>query len=233
MTTDLEGIPILNDANDENDESSSLLLQRHGICCVKLPDDFDTQRWSAEFSQVTPMNLQFEGDGEYAFYRNIMDEEEFPFDSMVRNSTAIGRAILQNFPVQDLSELRLDDAFCVHYNMDQHDTSGAKHKDPSDITINMCLHKSKDTEGSYVLFYGTKKLSSTPIRNNEANDDDKPQPPLFDRFLVNQKPGYATIHFGDHLHETTPLVRGSRTNIVLTYWYTDTSRSDVATRTCY
>jgi hypothetical protein len=113
--------------------------------------------------------------------------------------------------------------------MNQYDTSGAKHMDPSDITINMCLHKSDDAEGSYVLFYGRKKLNGT-----EGDDDEKNNGlPLYDRFLANQRPGYATIHFGDHPHETTPLLRGSRTNIVLTYCYTDTSRSDVATRTCY
>jgi hypothetical protein len=54
-----------------------------------------------------------------------------------------------------------------------------------------------------------------------------------EKFLVEQIPGYATIHFGHHPHETTPLQQGSHTNIIFTYWYTDPTKSDVATRTCY
>ena len=233
--TDLEGIPILNNSdNDDNDDDETdnnmILLERHGICCVKIPTHLlDVQYWAKELSQVTPMNLQFEGDNEYPFYRNIMEEDKFPFNAIL--SSQIGQSIIQHFPIQQQSEIRLDDAFCVHYNMDQYDTSGAKHMDPSDITINMCLHKADDTEGSYVLFHGTKQLSSSSSASTE--DERQQLPALYDRFLVNQRPGYATIHFGDHPHETTPLLKGSRTNVILTYCYTDTSRSDVATRTCY
>lgn len=238
-----EGIPVVSDDRE---------LERRGICRVPISKELDCDRWADELSQVTPMNLAFEGDGEYAFYRNILDEPEFPFRKILfaNNSndndndnndsdglSEIGRAMLTNFPVlpeneqasldaTSLSrELRLDDAFCVHYNMDQDDTSGAKHMDPSDITINMCLHKAKDTRGSYVLFYGTKQLLQGGTAAAGGADTA--------RFLVPQIPGFATIHFGDHFHETTSLRRGSRTNIILTYLYTDTTRSDASTRNCY
>lgn len=95
--------------------------------------------------------------------------------------------------------------------------------DPSDVTINLCLDKSDDCEGSHVWFHGTKALTNVP-------DADAPKP---DQFLVRQDAGYATIHWGDHWHETTPLKAGRRTNIVLTFWYADASRSNVASRTCY
>lgn len=282
-------------------------LLKRGICKVKLPETLDAERcrWADELSQVTPLMLGFEGDGEYAFYRNILDEPEFPFDAILGNTNTgglseIGKAILRHFPIlpgtiepapttpstvspdTDLcgilsQEIRLDDAFCVHYNMNQDDTSGAKHVDPSDITINMCLQKSGDARGSYVLFHGTKQLESqefqefkrrtegveksepgsaagsirvhkvsakdigTTNRNNNNADDDNLRapfavptpPPREERFLVPQVPGYAIIHFGDHPHETTPLRRGNRTNVVLTYLYTDSTRSDAATRSCY
>eukprot|EP00547_Thalassionema_nitzschioides_P006256 CAMPEP_0194219026 /NCGR_PEP_ID=MMETSP0156-20130528/25054_1 /TAXON_ID=33649 /ORGANISM="Thalassionema nitzschioides, Strain L26-B" /LENGTH=46 /DNA_ID= /DNA_START= /DNA_END= /DNA_ORIENTATION= len=42
--------------------------------------------------------------------------------------------------------------------MSQHDTSGEKHVDPSDITVNMCFEKSENVEGSEVLFYRTRPL---------------------------------------------------------------------------
>jgi hypothetical protein len=280
-----EGLPIV--TNDRE------LLQR-GICRVRIPEELDADRWAEELSQVTPMILGFEGDGEYAFYRNILDEPEFPFETILfgscsRNSddnkvevitraeepepitnggvSEIGRSILECFPIlpgnpepatvkidadatadrysEILSrELRLDDAFCVHYNMDQDDTSGAKHMDPSDITINICLHKSKDARGSFVLFHGTKHLEQMHPNDDDESTDIKALIPIpavptilpagkEDRFLVPQREGYATIHFGDHPHETTPLRRGSRTNIILTYLYTDPTRSDAASRSCY
>jgi len=54
------------------------------------------------------------------------------------------------------------------------------------------------------------------------------------RFLVPQEKGFATIHFGDHPHETTTLLNGGkRTNVILTYCYVDKSKSDVDKRSCY
>ena len=247
-----EGTPVVSDDRE---------LLRRGICRVKISEKLDAERWADELSQVTPLILAFEGDGEYAFYRNILEEPEFPFPLILFGGnndelSEIGRAILKHFPVlSDKSrasleaevlsrELRLDDAFCVHYNMDQDDTSGAKHMDPSDITINMCLHKSKDARGSYVLFHGTKQLKGLEGDGSASSGADTTAPngkdgsrdngtPTEDRFLVSQTPGYATIHFGDHPHETTHLRSGSRTNIILTYLYTDPTRSDASTRSCY
>ena len=280
---EVEKIPVISD---------DVELLKRGICCVKIPERIDIDFWAKELSQLTPMILGFEGDGEYSFYRNIMDEPDFPFDMLLfeevkqkkqlqqqeesysssskvlQELSDIGKAMIRYFPIitqrqqehkdqQNLvkylsEELQLDDAFCVHYNMDQEDTTGKKHIDPSDITINMCLQKSDETEGSYVLFYGMKKLLNVvddvdndkekeeeEVQNNiddeavNENDSDKQNRIHENRFYVSQKPGYATIHFGDHTHETTALHHGSRTNIILTYVYTDPNRSDVATRTCY
>ena len=280
---EVEKIPVISD---------DVELLKRGICSVKIPERIDIDFWAKELSQLTPMILGFEGDGEYSFYRNIMDEPDFPFDMLLfeevkpkkqlqqqqespsssskvlQELSDIGKAMIRYFPIitqrqqehkdqQNLveylsEELQLDDAFCVHYNMDQEDTTGKKHIDPSDITINMCLQKSDETEGSYVLFYGMKKLLNVvddvdndkekeeeEVQNNidddavNENDSDKQNRIHENRFYVSQKPGYATIHFGDHTHETTALHHGSRTNIILTYVYTDPNRSDVATRTCY
>lgn len=230
-----EGISVVSDDKE---------LLRKGVCRAKISESIDIDRWAEELSQVTPFNLAFEGDGEYAFYRNILEEPEFPFEKILfgenqSEASEIGNAILKHFPIlpgkpsldaELLSrELRLDDAFCVHYNMDQDDTSGAKHMDPSDITINMCLEKSHDTRGSYVLFHGTKQLQG--LQDSSAGETSSST--TEDQFLVPQIPGYATIHFGDHFHETTHLREGRRTNIILTYLYKDTTRSDASTRSCY
>jgi hypothetical protein len=230
---DLSKVPTISD-NDE--------LLRYGLCQVPIPSTLDAQKWAQELSQVTPLILAGEGDGEYAFYRNILEEPDFPFDSILSESSDIGQTILQHFPLQRLDELRLDDAFCVHYNMTQDDTSGAKHTDPSDITVNMCLQKTPDAQGSQVLFYGTKQLQllegcCSGSGTTDNHEDDAPSstskvtaPELF---LVSQEPGYATIHFGDHPHETMPLTSGTRTNIVMTYIYKDPARSEASMRTCY
>uniref|UniRef100_A0A7S1VFE7 Fe2OG dioxygenase domain-containing protein n=1 Tax=Grammatophora oceanica TaxID=210454 RepID=A0A7S1VFE7_9STRA len=132
--------------------------------------------------------------------------------------------MMMHFGLKSLEEIRLDDAFCVHYNMDQDDTSGSKHTDPSDITINLCVEKTKDVEGSHVKFYGAQKLEN--VERQSSNNDRE-------AFLVDQLEGYATIHWGVHPHETMPLKRGVRTNLILTYCYKDPSRSDVSVRSCY
>jgi hypothetical protein len=205
--------------------SDSETLLRMGIVKVPIPSVISKQRekWASELSQVTPLIMFGQGDSEYAFYRNIVEEPEleFPLDGAL--SEEVEEAFWKHFGVQR-QEMRLDDAFCVHYNMEQSTTSGSKHMDPSDITVNMCIEKTDDVEGSQVLFHGTKKLESS---NSNYIDDSK-------SFMVPQEEGFATIHFGSHPHETLPLIKGGRrTNIILTYCYKDKSRSDVDKRNCY
>jgi hypothetical protein len=215
MPTPTNLIPIITDIKE---------LASYGVLRVKLPSTLDCGKWARELSTVTPQIMAGEGDGEYAFYRNILDEPDFPFSTILTGSD-IGNRIVQHFNITSLSEIRLDDAFCVHYNMTQDDTSGAKHVDPSDITVNMCLEKTDDVKDSHVLFYGTQALEGVP-QNGETE-------PSF-QFMVEQVPGYATIHWGHHPHETMPMTGGGkRTNIVLTYCYCDSSRSNVGSRLCY
>jgi len=204
-------IPVISDNKE---------LESYGVIRVTLPESFDCEKWATELSQLTPAIVAGEGDGEYAFYRNILEESEFPFTTILESS--IGEALVKYFPINDLKELRLDDAFCVHYNMTQDDNSGARHLDPSDMTVNMCLEKTSNVEASHVLFYGSQALEGVE------------HVPREDPFIVEQVPGFATIHWGHHPHETMAMTRGGRrTNIVLTYCYVDSSRSDVALRSCY
>ncbi len=203
-------VPVIRDEQE---------LLQCGVCKVPIRPFVALDFWANELSRVTPMNMAAE-DGEYAFYRNILDEPDFPFDAILESD--IGKAIQRYFGVSSIDELRLDDAFCVHYNMEQDDTSGAKHTDPSDITVNMCLEKTDDVQGSEVLFHGTKSLQ-----------DAHASPVAVEKFLVEQEPGFATIHWGAHPHETLALRSGKRTNVILTYCYRDTSRSDAHKRTCY
>ena len=201
-------------------------LLRLGIKKEKIPLIINNERelWAGKLTRLTPMIMAAQGDNEYAFYRNIMEDPDlgFPLNSIL--TEGINDSLLKYFGVKK-EELRMDDAFCVHYNMDQGDTSGAKHMDPSDITVNICLEKSDNVEGSHVMFYGTKQLTKI--------DDYEPKTPDF-CFLVPQEAGYATIHFGDHPHETIPLLKGGkRTNVIITYCYIDESKSDVKKRSCY
>ena len=201
-------------------------LLQLGISKVPIPSEIrkESSRWANELTQVTPMIMAAQGDSEYAFYRNIMEEPEsgFPLQNILVEE--VHSALKTHFGVSK-EELRLDDAFVVHYNADQGDTSGAKHMDPSDITINMCIEKSESVEGSEVKFYGGKTLAG--LEDNDNIDSNL-------EFRVPQEEGFATIHFGSHPHETLPLIKGGkRTNIILTYCYLDKSRSDVDKRNCY
>jgi hypothetical protein len=350
MTTNLDDTTTSTVTNntcscqEEKVVNDPIELYRYGIVSIVpiVSNDISYEqwmKWSKEYTIITPEIMANEGDNTYAFYRNILEEPDFPFDRILYQSlsnesnttttdtttpildhvdsscependssvmiipTSIGQAILESFPtIQSLKDdLRLDDAFCIHYNMNQIDTKGAKHVDPSDITINICLEKSSDCQGSYVRFYGTKQLVLNPQyrrphphesnkfnRQRELSDPndevflkerkdsvssnvDNNDPPTIDQimkttfenekeytgqdddptnnyclpnekendsigvqsFLVNQEPGYATIHYGNHVHETTQLISGTRTNLILTYCYVDPSKSDVTTRTCY
>merc|ERR1712071_685883 len=108
------------------------LLKEYGVVKASISSHLDVCKWANEFSQVTPLNFTSEGDNEYAFYRNILDDPDFPFGDILDSS--IGDAIKKYFGenVKDLhKDLRLDDAFCIHYNMSQKDTTCAKHRDPS------------------------------------------------------------------------------------------------------
>jgi hypothetical protein len=202
-------------------------LARLGVLKVPIPDKLDAAQWAFELSQVSPEVMAAQGDPEYSFYRSFLEDPDFPFEFILGEDSEIGKSILRHFNVTKLDEIRLDDAFCVHYNMEQEDSSGAKHMDPSDITVNMCLERTEDVGGSEVMFYGTKTLQNV---ERGTTDDDKDE--SF-RFLVQQEAGYATIHWGSHPHKTMALQRGKRTNIVITYCYKDSSRSDVSSRTCY
>ena len=225
------------------DECNEDLLLDYGVLRVPLPKEFDRVYWATTLSTMTPMIMAGEGDGDYAFYRNILEEPDFPFEMLMEYFASVlskhfdvsvspGHEANNTHHVDDIQpttrhksflDIRLDDAFCVHYNMNQEDTSGAKHTDPSDITVNMCLETSDDFEGSLVRFHGTQSLAH-PIATSKS------APPSF---LVKQKQGYATLHWGHHPHETTPLIAGQRTNIILTYCYRDPSKSNAADRSCY
>jgi len=213
-------------------------LKKYGIVKAPISADFDRSKWAAELSQCTPMNLIAEGDDEYVFYRNILEEPGFPFQDIL--NSAIGDAISKYFTndVKDIQkDLRLDDAFCIHYNTTQSDTTCGRHMDPSDITVNLCL-ESEDVVGSEVLFYGSQNLCLVDNGANEEKKDGEENEQKVDdatsdfQFLVEQEAGFATIHFGGHAHETMPLKSGNRTNIVFTYCYTDESKSE-ATRICF
>ena len=248
--TDLQTIRIMDAAENGDESSSSSVIEiiedentllQYGVCRVRIPfTQEEIDHWSHTLSQVTPLNMSLE-DGEYAFYRNIVEEPNFPFDRLLakgeianmlhryflllpNNSTTTTTTTTNNNDTSSTADdiLRMDDAFCIHYNTSQNDTRCAKHTDPSDITLNMCLQCTENMEGSQVLFYGTCQLHG--ITTSE-------QVPRV--FAVRQKPGYATLHWGHHPHQTLPLRKGKRTNIVVTYCYKEKTKSTFRSRTCY
>ncbi|GMH85512.1 hypothetical protein TL16_g10254 [Triparma laevis f. inornata] len=114
--------------------------------------------------EVSPFNQSLE-DNEYAYYKNLMEDRDTPemkkFIDQVITSCA---PLLQEHFVSSTSEIKLDDVFCISYNTSQHDSRCAKHQDPSDITVNICLERTLDLGGSQILFYGAK-VSPKPYSN--------------------------------------------------------------------
>jgi len=148
-----------------------------------------------------------------------------------------------------LNQIRLDDAFCIRYDESHDDTTCARHMDPSDITVNICLEKSEDTVGSKLVFWGKEKLKGLTedrlkvgdeITNGcgEKEDDENRHDGNDDTgeytFCIEQIPGTATLHWGHHSHMVLPLLKGRRTNVILTYCFKDEMMGKgVKCRTCY
>ena len=176
----------------------------------------------SSLTAVNPLN-SFAEDSEYAFYKNIFDDPEYQdiFATVLRDI----QPHLEEYFCENIDEIQMDDAFAVHYNETHHDSTVKKHQDPSDITVNLNLERTNDLKGSQVKFYGTKKLKNVVQIIQEKGREEEV-------FLVDTPLGFCTIHWGAHPHEVTPLERGRRTNIVMTYIFKDKSKSD-ATRNCY
>ena len=110
---------------------------------MRVDAEVDLAGWEEELSKVTPLSI-FAEDGSYAQYRNILEESDFPFGSILETIAPI----LEKKFVDSVNELRLDDAFAIHYSEQHRDTTVNLHTDPSDITVNLCLGRSADLEGS-------------------------------------------------------------------------------------
>ena len=173
-------------------------------------------------------------DGEYAFYKNLKEDVEI-VDGIVKTITERCKGPIERHFVDKMEDIVLDDVFCINYTMEHADSRVQRHKDPSDITVNINLERSEDMEGSQVLFYGTKRLKGVGVeggvRENVQQEEENVENVEVEgggedeRFKVDTKLGCVTIHRGDHPHEVTSLSKGERTNIVMTFVYVDKSKS--------
>jgi hypothetical protein len=120
-------------------------LLKIGVCRYDVGSKVDLEGWAETLSQVSPTSIFLE-DGEFAQYRNILDDPSFPFNAIIE---AISPCLVEHF-IDNMNEVVLDDAFAIHYDDAQSDTTVKKHTDPSDITINLCLNRSADAIGSKV-----------------------------------------------------------------------------------
>ncbi len=130
------------------------------------------------------------------------------------------------------AELRIDDGFAIHYNESHWNTKVAKHMDPSDITVNLCLERSDDLEGSQVMFFGRQSIRCA-AQPGDPEYFDEAERAASSNFLVTPMTGWATIHWGHHPHLVTSLSKGQRTNVVMTYVYVDKARSQAYKRDCF
>lgn len=188
-----------------------------GIAIAQV-EGIDLDALAEEYAQASPQSVFFE-DGEYAQYRNVVEDPDFPLAAIV----ACLEPVLASRFGRDPGSLALDDAFVIHYAMHHSDTTVKKHTDPSDITVNLCLDQSPDFRGSQIVFYGTRHLVG-PIQlcSSGVGDCDCMRPVDDAAFCVATRRHHAMVHFGAHPHETLPLEAGTRTNCVLTFRYKET-----------
>lgn len=162
------------------------------VCC--LPDAADREKWAAVARTVSPL-LAAQDDGGQPHANDLLEEPGFPLQ---RIFTAAAPAVAA---FVDPASLELYDAFSLHYDAGQVDTTFNRHRDPSHVTVNLCL--ASDCVGSRVEFFGAP--------DGGGGDDGTA------RFTADARPGWALVHYGRHLHQTTPLLAGSRSQAVLYY----------------
>jgi len=121
-------------------------------------------------------------------------------------------------------------------------TQVKRHTDPSDVTVNLCLARSDNLEGSQVLFFGRKTLLGMENVGNsgdscgiEVSKDESnvATEVTKEQFLVGAEAGWATVHWGAHPHLVTALGAGQRTNVVLTYCFTEAGKSTAMKGDCF
>lgn len=85
------------------------------------------------------------------------------------------------------------------------------HRDKSDLTFNVCLHKSQDVIGSTVGFYAVdSKEGSNGSTIGSPNAEN-----LHRAFTYEHKVGAVVFHNGSHFHKTDPIQRGTRGSLIV------------------
>merc|ERR1712194_715631 len=88
------------------------------------------------------------------------------------------------------------------------------HRDDSDVTLNICLERSDDLQGTEVVFHGTEDLNGPKLNTTPSF---MPYDEL--KSSVNVPQGWVAIHRGCHVHETAPLRQGYRLSVICWFKY--------------
>ncbi|KAJ1462008.1 hypothetical protein M885DRAFT_494230 [Pelagophyceae sp. CCMP2097] len=107
--------------------------------------------------------------------------EPFPFEALL----AFLEGALAKYIDAPLAALKVYDAFTLHYDKAQAETTFNQHRDPSFVTVNICLERQPGTTGSQIEFWGAPHLED------------------------------ATDNSRRHLHQTRPLQQGGRSQAVI------------------
>lgn len=127
-------------------------LRARGVCRCDVGAVVDLRGWAEELAKVTPMSSAME-DGEYAQYRNILEDEDpaFPFAAVFAALTPLLEKHFLDGPAA--TALRLDDAFAIHYNETHFDTTVKKATLGACHTIPHCTPS--PLNGNAAAFLGT------------------------------------------------------------------------------
>jgi hypothetical protein len=97
----------------------------------------------------------------------------------------------------ELHEVKLQHAFRTK-NFVGRDERFVRHLDKYAVTLNVCLHKTIDVEGSGVFFYESQDAPDYYYRHEH-------------------QVGYAILHSSREWHQTEPLTAGVRGSVIM--WF--------------
>ena len=210
------------DTHGNLEEETRLWRTLGHIGLVVLPlrryyPDLDCEAWTAKLAAITAKRRRAGADFNSLHKQSLDVETDFPVIPILHS---LRHKIRLHFGL-DTGDLRVRAAFSVHYAMDPDaNRKLKKHTDDSLLTLNLCVH-SDDVVGNQVRFFGTKAIATNGGGKARPTGFAAAAPPFVDVPIIDTR---VCLHWGAHPHETQPLRKGERWNIIMWFVHKDTGR---------
>lgn len=178
----------------------------------------DCAAWASKLRTMLAADLS--GERANTLHRSPVDVRRvgFPVEGILQESNGL---IREHFGMSS-GDLEVHACFAVLYSPEANQILKL-HRDDSDVTLNICLERSDDLEGTEVVFHGTEGLKHPKLNHTPTF-----MPYDKAKTLVNVPKGWVAIHRGCHAHETTPLRQGHRLSVICWFKYVLDSQMAIA-----